>query len=179
MIPRRAALTVVAVVALSALPAAALAASRAAAPCAADTGAQVATSASYRFVLRIGGPEKMYTPAQVKSLHPKTGEVMIGGGTAMSGMAMGSSNATRHLEVQICARKTDELITDARPTITLSDSMGMATHVQAATMRGVNAGAGDIHYGSNVKLPAGQKLTVAITLKGEKVAFTVQLPRHS
>lgn len=83
------------------------------------------------------------------------------------------------LEVQICSRKTGELITNAKPTITLSDSIVMRTHVQAAMMRGVEADANDVHYGNNVMMPMGQKLTVKITLDGETASLTVQMPIHA
>lgn len=56
--------------------------------------------------------------------------------------------------------------------------MGMTTHVSVATMRGVTAGSGDIDFGYNVTVPKGQKLSVMIELKGEKVAFAVQIPRR-
>ena len=160
---------------------AAVAATRSpAAACAAEAGSSTATTASYRFVLSIGMPEKMYTPAQVKKLHPTTGELMVGGAMSagMGGMAMGTNNALRHLEVTVCSLKTGEVITDAKPTITMSDSMGMATRVPVATMRGVKAAMDDVHYGNNVKMPLGQKLTVKITLAGETAVLAVKVPMH-
>lgn len=183
MSPRRLALSaaLVAVVAMPVLlPQAALASNRSAAVvCPSTAGASVATTVSYKFILRIGMPEKMYTPAQVKAMHPKTGEMMVAG-TMMSGMAMGTSGALRHLEVQICSLKTGELITDARPAITMSEGMGMmAKPVPFAMMRGVKAGMSDMHYGNNVKMPLGQKMTFKVTLNGETAVITAKAPMRS
>ena len=164
-------------VAFASLVAAGSSAAAPAAACAGGSGFQVATTASYKFVLHVGMPERMYTPAQVKKLHPKSGEVMVGGSMAMGGMTMGSQNRARHLEVQICSRKTGAVVAGAMPTISLSDSMGMITHVPVAMMRGVDAGMDDMHYGNNVTMPAGQKLTVKVTLDGETA--TVRLAGSS
>ena len=63
-------------------------------------------------MLHMGLPEQMYMPAEVKTMHPKSGEVMVGGSRAMGGMAVGSENHACHLEVQMCSRKSgavDEL----------------------------------------------------------------------
>ena len=183
MNPRRFALSaaLVAVVAVPVLlPQAALASTRSSAvACPSTAGASTATTASYRFILRAGMPEKMYTPAQVKAMHPKTGEMMVAG-TMMSAMAMGTTGVMRHLEVQICSLATGELITDAKPTITMSGGMGvMARPVPFAMMRGVKAGMSDMHYGNNVKMQLGQKMTFKVTLNGETAVLTVQMPMHS
>ena len=166
----------VAVVVLVPSNSAALGASQATSGCSGGNGTSTQTTASYRFVLRLGMPEKMYTQAQVKKLHPKSGEVMMGGSMGMAGMTMGASKGSRHLEVKICSRKTGAVITDAQPTITLSDTMGMATQVPVAKMRGMHAGMDDMHYGNNVKMSANQKLAVKVTLKGETAVFHVRAP---
>ena len=139
--------------------------------CKGGTGTSLVATQSYRFQLHIGMPEKMYTAAQVKKLHPKSGEMMVSGDMSMAGMSMGSSGASRHLEVQICSKKTGAVITNAHPTMTVKDSMGMATHVSVATMRGVDAGTDDIHYGNNVKMPMSQTLTINVSLNGETAVF--------
>lgn len=180
---RRFALSAVLVAAVAVpvlLPQAALASTRSSAVvCPSTVGASVATTASYKFILRITMPETMYTPAQVKAMHPKTGEMMVAG-TMMSSMAMGTTGTLRHLEVQICSLKTGELITDAKPTITMSDGMGtMAKPVPFAMMRGVKAGMSDMHYGNNVKLRLGRKMTFKVTLNGETAVLTGKAPMHS
>lgn len=139
--------------------------------CKGGVGTSLAATQNYRFQLHIGMPEKMYTAAQVKKMHPKSGEMMISGDMTMAGMSMGSASATRHLEVQICSKKTGAVITNAHPTITVKGSMGMTTHVSPATMRGVNAGIDDTHYGNNVRMPMGQAFTIKVALNGEIAVF--------
>ena len=145
--------------------------------CKAASAAQSATTSSYHFVLRVGMPEQMYTPAQVKKMHPKHGEVMLRGQmNGMGGMSMGGS--MRHLEVQICTRQST-VITTANPTITVKDdsSMGMATKVPVAVMQGVGAGTADLHYGNNVAMKPGHRFTVKVTLKGQTATFHMRVPK--
>ena len=170
--PRRILVSSLAVIAAIA-PAAAGAAPSGSAPtgCAHGPGTSLAVTQSYRLLLEVGMPEKMYTLAEVRRLQPKTGEVMLSGSMSPSGMSMGSKSAPRHLEVQICARKTGAVITAARPSITVDDAMGMATHVSVAKMRGVLDGVAGIHYGNNVKLPLGQTLKIRVALLGETIVF--------
>jgi len=144
---------------------------------------RTAVGRSDLFVLDVGPTEAMYTVAQVKKLHPKTGEVMLGGAAmsmpgAMAGGQGGKGMAAamqRHLEVHICSRATGKVVSDARPLITLTDatSMSMAERVPAAMMEGVDAGPGDIHYGNNVTLTKGHRYTVAVALGTEKVVFHI------
>lgn len=148
-----------------------------AAGCKGGAGTSLVTTQSYRFQLHIGMPEKMYTADQVKSMHPKSGEMMVSGDMSMAGMSMGATNTTRHIEVQICSKKSGAVITNVHPSITLKGSMGMATHVPSATMRGVNAGMDDTHYGNNVKMPMGQALTIRVALRGETAIFH-KMPMH-
>jgi hypothetical protein len=162
------------------VPASAVASSNggAARGCAHGPGTSLAVIHSYRIQLHIGMPEKMYTPAEVRKLRPKSGEVMLGGVMGMAGMAMNGTGAIRHLEVQICARKTGAVIAEAIPSITVNDPMGMATHVPVAKMRGVLSDAADIHFGNNVKLPLGQVMRIRVALRGETIVFRQEpLPR--
>lgn len=143
--------------------------------CAAGGGKQISFTRSYRFALHVGMPEKMYTPAQVRKMHPKSGEVMLRG--KMGGMKMGG--AMRHLEVQICSRKTRAVVTNANPTIVVVDETahGMAMKVPAAVMKGVGEGIADLHYGNNVSMPAGHRFRVTVRLKGQRVVFHVTSPK--
>ena len=148
--------------------------------CKVDSGAQSARTSSYRFVLRVGMPEQMYTPAQVTKMHPKHGEVMLRGRmNGMGGMSMGGS--MRHLEVQICTRPSHTVITTANPTITVKDdsSMGMATKVPVTVMQGVGAGTADLHYGNNVAMKPGHRYTIKVTHKGQTATFHTQVPKAS
>ena len=148
--------------------------SRSAAPCAGG-GAMAwnATTATYHFRLHIGMTEKMYTPAQVKAMHPKTGEVMLGG-MMNGGMAMGGGSM-RHLEVQICSNAASRVITNASPRIGIRDGMH-STNLPVAMMRGVGAGRNDMHYGNNTPLTAHHSITVTVKLRGETATFHVRVP---
>jgi len=161
------------VVPASAAAVAALLASGAHAMGGACSSGQVLKSTSYVFALSIGPMEQMYTQAQVKAKHPKSGELMLSGTMSggMSGMGM-SSSGQRHLEVHIC-NSAGAIVIDAHPTIVVADPKAktMTMSVPVATMEGVSAGASDYHYGNNVPLTAGHHITVTVTLKGQKVVF--------
>ena len=149
----------------------------AAAGCKSATGVRTAVTPRYRFALRIGMPEKMYTRAQLRTMHPKSGEVMLRGAmSGMGGMSMGAS--MRHLEIQICSRKTSAVVSDANPTIVVVDSSSkMTTMVPVAVMEGVGEGVADLHYGNNVAMRAGHWFAIAVTLKGERARFHLRLPK--
>ena len=178
MLKVRSSVVVVAGLACAAFAAVTVAsAARAVAGCKAEKGTHLATTGSFRFALRVGMSEKMYTPAQVKAMHPKTGEVMLRGHMSMGGMSMGGTR--RHLEVQICSKPTNSVITNANPTITLRDNTahGKTRTVPIAVMRGIGKGTADLHYGNNVRMPGGHRFTVTVKLKGEHAIFHVMSPR--
>lgn len=142
-----------------------------------STSPQTRSTASYVFKLSIGMSEKMWTPAQVRVKHPRTGEVMLMGSMA-GAMSMGGSQ--RHVEVHITSRATGKVVTGARPTISAIDTNAknaMTIKVPVAVMEGVIAGAADLHYGNNVDLVAGHTYKVTITLKGERAVFQIKAPK--
>jgi hypothetical protein len=130
------------------------------------------TTATYKLTLSVGSVEKMYTADEVRMKHPTSGEVMVGHAMTMEGMTMGTAN--RHLEVHVVSRSTGKVVTNARPTITLTDTsaMAMSEKVNAMAMQGIGEGTADLHYGDNVKLTAGHVYKVVVTVKGEKATFT-------
>jgi len=160
----------------AALAATATANKRLVTDCSAAMGTHIAMTPTYRMAVHVGMPEMMYTPAQVRKLHPKSGEVMLRG-KMMMGMKMGGS--TRHLEVHICLRRNRAVLTNAHPTITLMEQKAhaMPMNVPIAVMKGVRAGAADLHYGNNVPMPAGHRFTVTVTLKGQKAVFKLTSPK--
>ncbi len=167
-------LAVVLVLALAAATATAVAAQAAASPC--RSGA-LATTAHYRFAISLVPVEAMYTQAQVKAKHPTSGEVMLGGVmSAMGKMAMGSA---RHLEVHICRRASGAVVTGASPAITITGANGMTTRVPVADMEGIGMGRSDYHYGNNVALAAGSRITVTVTLRGERASVRLTVPKSS
>ncbi len=131
---------------------------------------QVVKTKSYVFALSIGPVETMYTPAQVRAKHPKSGEVMLSG--TMSAMHM-SSSSERHLEVHICTHG-GAVVTGAHPTIEINDPAAKAmkmTMLPVATMEGIGMGRSDYHYGNNVELTAGHHITVTVTLNAQRAVF--------
>lgn len=162
--------------AASALAPTAPASKRLVTDCSAGMGVHIATTSTYRMAVHVGMPEMMYTPAQVRKLHPKSGEVMLRG-KMMMGMKMGGS--TRHLEVHICLRKDRAVITNAHPTITLigKKANAMPMDVPVAVMEGIGAGIADLHYGNNVPMAGGHRFTVTVTVKGQKAVFNVTSPK--
>ena len=144
--------------------------------CKAAPGTRIDVAGSHRFALRVGKQEKMYTPAQVKRLHPKSGEVMLRG--SMSGMNMGGP--MRHLEVQICSRAARAVVTNANPKIFVFDDTAANAppmQIPVAVMEGVGKGVADLHYGNNVSMAAGHKFTIRVRLNSEHVTFDLTAPR--
>jgi hypothetical protein len=150
-----------------ALAAAALGVGGAAAMSGSCASGTVARHGPYVFALSIGPMETMYTPAEAKSKNPKTGEVMLAGKMVggMAGMDM-TTGPQRHLEVHICKTGGGQVVTGAHPTITVNGAM-----VPVAVMEGVGEGVADYHYGNNVNLQPGQKVTVVVKLNGQTAVF--------
>ena len=141
--------------------------------CAPAAGEPSATTKSYVMTMSAGPPEAMYTMAQVKAMHPKHGEVMLGG-SMMTGAGMGSAmpgmgGGMRHVEVRICSRSSGRTV-EAHPTMTMIDrSSGKRTTVQVATMQGVGEGRADLHYGNNMALP--HHAAIEITVNGQRITL--------
>ena len=112
-------------------------------------------------------------------MHPKNGEVMVGGkmqGSSMGNMSGGASmsSMTRmsHLEVHICTRQGDKVVTAPPPTIMLT-SGSKTTMVPVAEMEGIGAGLKDFHFGNNVRMMMGQAYRVEVTEAKDHVVFHV------
>jgi hypothetical protein len=159
---------------VAALSAAAYGAGGAVAVSGACKTGSISKTGPYVFALTIGPEETMYTQAQVKSKHPKTGEVMLAGKMVggMAGMDM-STGPQRHLEVHICTA-SGKVVTGAHPSITVNGAT-----VPVAVMEGVGEGIADLHYGNNVSLKTGQKAKVVVKLNGTTAVFEVTVPKLS
>ena len=134
-----------------------------------------AETKTYKLTFDVGPLETMYTRAQVKTMHPKTGEVMVGSSMSGSGMSMGKG--TRHLEVHVYSRATGKVLTNIVPRIGIRDktamsSMNMTVKVPAIAMEGVGQGTADLHYGNNVPLTAGHIYEVVVTVDKQAATFT-------
>jgi hypothetical protein len=149
----------------------------------AGTLIQVGSTTSYNLSVVIGSIQAMFTPAQVASQHPKTGEVMFSGQMTMppgmdpSTVDMGNMPSMnippewRHLEAHIYDKKTGDVVKTLTPVITLTNKFtGMTRPISMVTMQGVIEGPGDFHYGNNVDLPTGQ-YTVTVAVGSESANF--------
>jgi hypothetical protein len=135
------------------------------------------TSGNHLFILSVGPTETMYSSQEVSKMHPRSGEVMLGGhmrggsmnnmsgGTTMSGMG-----ATRHLEVHICTRQGHKVVTGPPPTITLTSGR-RAQEIPVVDMQGIGEGLNDFHFGNNVQLMRGQTYTVSVREANDHVVF--------
>jgi hypothetical protein len=63
-----------------------------------------AKTASYSLTLVVGPMEAMYTQAQVGSMHPKSGEVMVRGSMTGGSMSAMKGESERHLELHVRSR---------------------------------------------------------------------------
>ena len=144
--------------------------------CNAAASKQVALTRSYRFTLRLGPIENMYMPRQVRANHLKHGEVMLRG--TMTGPAMLTGGPIRHLEIQICTRPTNAVVTHANPTIIVADkTSGKTTKLPIAVMEDISVGTADLHYGNNLTLPARHHYLVTVSWRGERARFQLS-PRR-
>ena len=142
-------------------------------------GSQTVRAGSHVFILNVGPSETMYSSQQVRRMHPSTGEVMLGGhmqGSGMSHMSGGSSmsgmGGMSHLEVHICTRQGDKVVTAPPPTIMMV-SGAKARMVPVAQMEGVGEGLKDFHFGNNVQLMKGRTYTVRVTEASDHAVFHV------
>lgn len=142
-------------------------------PC---SSGNVARTSSYTMALDIGKQEEMYLPSEVKARHIKTGEVMLGGDMAMVDKTAGTK--VFHLEVHICT-KTGAVVTKLKPLIVVDDPAAsmMTMKVPSAIMVGVGAPITDYHYGNDVALRPGDRVTVKVTVKGQVATFHATVPK--
>jgi hypothetical protein len=146
---------------------------RPAVDCKVRPGAHLALTRSYRFLLHIGHVENMFMPYQVRSSHPRRGEVMLRGR-----MVIPTHGPLHHLEVHICLKETRVVVTDANPTIVLTDNTthGLPRKLPVAVMQGIGAGRSDLHYGNNVAMPHHHQYTVTVTCNRQRATFRVTAP---
>jgi hypothetical protein len=142
--------------------------------CSVPAGALQATTAHDLLALDVGPMETMYSKSEAALKHPTSGEVMLGG--AMSNPT-GPASSVRHLEVHICSKDGSQVVQNATPSITLTDTTanGAPQTVPVAVMQGVGQGAADLHYGNNVSMPAGHTYLVIVSLGADRAGFSFTL----
>jgi hypothetical protein len=148
--------------------------SAATSPCASGN---VAKTASYLLALEIGPRQEMYMPSEVQSRKIKTGQVMLGGDMAMIDHVPAGMKVY-DLAVHICT-KSGAVVTTLKPTIVVKPAGGKpATHVAVAMMAGIKEGLRDYHYGNDVALTPEGKVTVTVTVKGQRAIFHATVPKQ-
>jgi hypothetical protein len=131
-------------------------------PCSSGT---VAKTGSYTFALVLGPRQEMYMPSEVQERKLKTGQVMLGGEMAMI-EKVPAGMKVYDLAVHICT-KSGAVVTQLKPTITVKPAGGKARPLAVAYMAGVGKGLSDYHYGNDVLLKPGSKVTVTVSFKGK------------
>jgi hypothetical protein len=164
---------ILALVAASALAASAHA-QRSASACSTGT---LAKTASYRLALVIGPRQEMYMPSEVQDRKLKKGQVMLGGSMAMidnvpAGMRI------YDVQVHVCT-KSGAVVTQLKPTIAVQAAGGKSANVPVAMMAAIGKGLADYHYGNDVVLKPGGKVTVTVTIKGQRAVFQATAPKSS
>lgn len=142
--------------------------------CKPQAGKQIVLTRSYRYTLRLGAPENMYMPYQVRANHPKHGEAMLRG-VMSSASSLLWGGPIRHLEVQICATRTSAVVTHAKPRIIVVDATtGRTRKLPVAVMEDVAVGTADLHYGNNISMSAKHRYLISVTWRGQRVKFRVR-----
>jgi len=140
---------------------------------------------SYLLVVNAGDTMPMYSRREAAAQDPARGEIMLGG--SMGSMRMMNSKHTlgsmpvgdmQHLIVRVCSLDNGQVVTDARPSITLADlTTGSDPRtIPVLAMQSVDESPRDIHYGNDVQMPSGHSFEVIVRLDGETATFTIDRP---
>ena len=139
--------------------------------CGRASGKRLAASRHYVFTLRVGPAENMYMPYQVRATHPKHGEEMLRG-QMTTDVSMLTGGPVRHVEVQICARGTRTVVTNASPKILVRDlTKHKVVSLPVAVMEGIGEGVADLHYGNNVAIPRRHRFIITVSWRRERAIF--------
>lgn len=133
---------------------------------------QIGSTRSYNLSLQVGPLQPMYAPEDLKTQHPKSGEVMFAGQMVMP-PASNASPDWRHLEVHFFDKASGDVVRSVSPTITITNgTTGQVQNVPVTTMQGLAEGPGDFHFGNNVELPRGRYL-VTVQVGSEITNFDI------
>jgi hypothetical protein len=139
--------------------------------CGRAPGKRRAASRHYVFTLRVGPAQNMYMRYQVRASHPKHGEEMLRG-KMTTDASMLTGGPVRHVEVQICARATRAVVTNASPKIIVHDlTKNTVVSLPVAVMEGIGEGVADLHYGNNVAIPRRHPLIITASWRRERAVF--------
>src|SRR3954453_5978320 len=148
-------------------------------PCT-GAAASIAKTPSYVMSLVIGPRQAMYMPSEVQERKLKRGEVMLGGDMAMADQ-MPAGTKLYNLEGHVCT-KSGAVATKLKPKIMVTDPKrmsAMAMEVPVAIMASVAKGIRDYHYGNDVALTPGSRVTVTVTVKGQRAVLRGSVPKRA
>ncbi len=137
----------------------------------------------YRIQLRIGPTETMgmhmAKGSGERMLNGKNSTCRNGGHAAMPTMpshhAMGVKVCNHHVEAHIFNKRTGQVVTHARVTISMRDAAKhMTIMLPIMTMVGMHAAMSDYHYGNNVYAGPG-RYTVKVMVNGTAAIFSMDL----
>ena len=129
------------------------------APIAAKDVMKTETAGAYRIELHVLPAEPFFTADEVAAKHVMMGMLIEGGAAPVAPDA--NSHPNHHLVVHVFDRKTGQVLSDAKVTLSFEplDSKGKSarasTEVPVVVMQAIGAGPKSTHYGNNVVMPAG------------------------
>jgi hypothetical protein len=135
----------------------------------------VATAGSYVVALRLGPRMDMYLPDEVRERNIKKGQVMLGGAMAMIDRVPPGTRIY-DLQVRVCT-SSGAVVTQLKPKIVLHPAGEKARNVPVAMMAEVGKGLSDYHYGNDVTLKPGSRVTVTVTFKGNRAVLRATVPK--
>ena len=93
-------------------------------------------------------------------------------GQMTTDVSMLSGGPVRHVEVQICARGTRTVVTNASPRIVVHDlTMHKVVSLQVAVMEGIGEGVSDLHYGNNLAIPRRHRFIITVSWRTDRATF--------
>jgi len=103
--------------------------------------------------------------------------VMLGGSMAMIDKVPAGMKIY-DLQVRVCT-KSGAVVTQLKPTIVVQSPGGKPANVPVATMAAIGKGLRDYHYGNDVVLKPGSRVTVTVTVKGQRAVLQAKVPAAS
>jgi hypothetical protein len=135
----------------------------------------VVAAGSYVVALRLGARMDMYLPDEVRERNIKKGQVMLGGAMAMIDRVPPGTRIY-DLQVRVCT-SSGAVVTQLKPKIVLQPAGEKARNVAVAMMAEVGKGLSDYHYGNDVTLKPGSRVTVTVTFKGNRAVLRATVPK--
>jgi hypothetical protein len=131
-------------------------------------------TASRTFLLRTLTAQRIFTKAEAAAAKPTHhGEVILRG--ALTPRARAGTRSQTHLSVYVFDRGSGRLVWEPYPLrarLRRADEQAPGRSIAVALMQGVGRGVCDRHYGTNVRLVAGERYTLTATLGRETVVFS-------